>query len=307
VPLSCSIVFPLDGLSGAQAGGDDGSMSETGAAESGADAAEAASDVSGDATAEAAAETGGGDGPVEAPAETGGGDGPPITYAQEVLADAPSGYWRLGEATGATTAKDASGKGVDATYHGAVTLQVKGAIAGDADTAAGFDGSTSYADAGNVFQFAGTAACSFEAWLQPTVDTSYHGILSRSDRISAPSEGYLLFVEPAPQPLLAFERIETTTHFTVESSSVATTATWVHMVATYDGTTGLVYFDGVQQGTGPAAFALTGATSNFVIGAEAGGGDVWFLGNLDEVAVYDHVLAASRVLAHYHVGVGQPP
>jgi hypothetical protein len=33
----------------------------------------------------------------------------------------------------------------------------------------------------------------------------------------------------------------------------------------------------------------------------------FFAGSMDEVAVYDHALSASRVLAHYRVGEGEAP
>ncbi|HXF56088.1 MAG TPA: PQQ-dependent sugar dehydrogenase, partial [Actinomycetota bacterium] len=54
---------------------------------------------------------------------------PPPTgpYRDEVLSDAPLGYWRLGEASG-TTASDASGGGHDGTYLGGATLGAPGLL-----------------------------------------------------------------------------------------------------------------------------------------------------------------------------------
>ncbi len=46
-------------------------------------------------------------------------------YSDEIQADNPLGYWRLGEMTG-TTAVDASGNGIDGVYSGGVTLNVPG-------------------------------------------------------------------------------------------------------------------------------------------------------------------------------------
>jgi len=51
----------------------------------------------------------------------------------------PLGYWRLGESSG-TTATDRAGS-YSGTYNGGVTLGTTGAIGGDSDTAATFDGS----------------------------------------------------------------------------------------------------------------------------------------------------------------------
>ena len=60
-------------------------------------------------------------------------------YPAVVLSDGPLAYWRLGEASGAT-AIDATGHGLNGRYS-IVALGTGGAIAGDLDTAASFDGS----------------------------------------------------------------------------------------------------------------------------------------------------------------------
>ena len=41
-------------------------------------------------------------------------------YADEVMADGPVGYWRLGHAPGSTTADDASGNGHTGDVRGGV-------------------------------------------------------------------------------------------------------------------------------------------------------------------------------------------
>src|SRR5437588_12474771 len=61
-------------------------------------------------------------------------------FATEVLADAPAGYWRLGEAPGAVTAADTSGNGNGGTCSGGITFGEPGLHGGD--TAALFDGAT---------------------------------------------------------------------------------------------------------------------------------------------------------------------
>ena len=60
-------------------------------------------------------------------------------YAATVLADGPAAYWRLGESSG-TTATDATGHGFNSTYYNGVSLGASGAIGGDSNTAASFDG-----------------------------------------------------------------------------------------------------------------------------------------------------------------------
>ena len=66
--------------------------------------------------------------PLTITAQTPGGGGP--TYSQQVLADTPAAYWRLGEASG-TTAADSSGANRTGRYLNTPTLGQPGALAGD--------------------------------------------------------------------------------------------------------------------------------------------------------------------------------
>jgi hypothetical protein len=315
---ACGELFPLDGLTGNNAGAADGAAGD--GASSGGDGA-----GSGDALAEGASLDGPADahGPdvvgLDAPPDTTVESGPPdakpeasqeaspVSYAEEVLSDGPIGYWRLDEPAGQSGAKDSSTSHNDGAYVGGVTLGAPGAIANDADTAATFDGTSGYVEMGQAFAFAGTAACSFEAWVKPVLNASYQGILARNDESGPPTEGYLFFVEPSDTAYYDFQRVDSGNKFTIQSSTIASDGVWAHLVVTYDGAQAVEYFDGQAQSTEPTTLSLAGATSNFVLAAEGGGATEWFTGTLDEVAVYDKALPAGRVLAHYHVGTGQPP
>jgi len=60
-------------------------------------------------------------------------------YADEVMGDSPSGYWRFEEQSG-TTAVDETSNNNDATYKGGVTLGIDGAPSGAQDAAMDTDG-----------------------------------------------------------------------------------------------------------------------------------------------------------------------
>src|SRR2546430_6262374 len=70
-------------------------------------------------------------------------------YLNEVLADSPIAYYRLGELTG-TTAYDASGNVRDGTINGTVVPGIRGAIVKDRDTAMLFDGNDSGGGTGYI-------------------------------------------------------------------------------------------------------------------------------------------------------------
>lgn len=66
-----------------------------------------------------------------------GGNGGNSAYANEVLADNPLLYWRLGEASG-TVAADSSGNGRNGTYVNSPILGYRGLVQGDGDTSTYF-------------------------------------------------------------------------------------------------------------------------------------------------------------------------
>lgn len=232
-------------------------------------------------------------------------DGSAQGYLGQVLADAPLAYWRFDEQTG-TTAADSSGHGNDATYEGGITLGVPGALDGDADTAATFDGVTGFVTAGDRFAFAGQTPFSLEAWVSVQPQSTYAGLVSRNDAVGGPpSEGFLLFVAPTDGSF-GFQRLDGPNVSTAVSAAGPSASGFTHVVATFDGLELDVYANGESQGAQTAAFSIAGAMADFVVGAEAGGGTNFLAGTLDEVAVYDYALSADRVRAHYLAGRGSP-
>lgn len=245
-------------------------------------------------------------GPPDAP--SGGPDaeaGPARGYAAQVLADAPVAYWRFDEASG-KTAVDSSGHGNDATYEGGITLGAPGALAGDDDTAATFDGTSGFVTAGDLFAFSGQSAFSLEAWVSVQPQSGYVGVIARNDAVGGPpSEGFLLFIDPGAGPF-GFQRLDGPNTSTAASVASPAPSGFTYVVATFNGLELVVYVDGEPQGSQTAAFPIVGAVADFVVGAEAGGADHYFAGTLDEVAVYDHALSANDVTLHYIAGLNSP-
>jgi hypothetical protein len=104
-----------------------------------------------------------------------------------------------------------------------------------------------------------------------------------------------------------FQRLDGNSLTSITSMSTASASHYDHVVATYDGNVMTLYVNGVAEATETASFPIAGANHDFVVGAEVGGAEDFFEGELDEVAVYEHVLTANRVSAHYLAGTGQGP
>src|SRR3989475_8032811 len=97
---------------------------------------------------------------------------------QQVLGDHPSGFWRLGDPVGSTSAADASGNGLTGTVDAGVTLGQPGAVSGD--TAATFPGSGPAVGvpASAVLDLSGPV--SVEAWVRPTQASQNGGIFAKT-------------------------------------------------------------------------------------------------------------------------------
>jgi len=86
---------------------------------------------------------------------------------------------------------------------------------------------------------------------------------------------------------------------------------WTHLVVTYDGTTVLFYANGEHQWTSTGTVPSLNTGGPLCIGGDpALGGEDFFDGNLDEVAIYTNALTADQIKLHYTVGrtnIALPP
>lgn len=220
-----------------------------------------------------------------------------MTYSSDVLATTGLvSYWTLGES---------SGSAVDSK--GAVTGTVSGATQGvsgipSGGTAYRFDGTNDSVGFGDVYDFAGTAAYSIEAWIKPRV-------LAGSSRYAVAKAGggggYQAIYLDATNRVYSY-RSGTAESYAFASSAgiIATVGAWTHYVATYDGTLRL-YRNGTLLDVAQAGGTLTGNAIPFSIG-QSGGGGQWFDGDIAHVAVYSSALSGATITAHYNSGITVP-
>jgi len=86
-------------------------------------------------------------------------------------------------------------------------------------------------------------------------------------------------------------------------------ASWIHLVGTFDGSAWHLYRNGIPVATAPATGgAVAISDANWAIGSTGSGWENYFTGSVDEVALYGKALTADQVLAHYNAGVsGEQP
>lgn len=234
-----------------------------------------------------------------APGQTGS------AYADAVLSDSPAAYWRLGDSTG-TQAADLTVNALTGTYAGGVVKGVLGALPGDPDTAARFDGVNdriSMGDPASGLLDVGASDFSVEGWLRMStaVDDTWAGKKGSGSSGSwwhvgvTDDSGHLGQVRAT----IKAGSVTRSAYSTVRVDDGA----WHHVVVRFDRDTGLdFYVDGAPAGsTAGAMTSSIATTANFMVGRA--GGMTYFRGDLDEIAFYRTLLSPSRIAAHYQKGI----
>lgn len=225
------------------------------------------------------------------------------SYAAEVVGAGAVGYWRLGETTG-TIAYDSIG-GNNGEYIGGVTQGTAGALIGSTDTAGTFPGGGAKIDV--PFSAAlNTPVFSFECWamVMGGAGTYRSPITSRDD---SPQRGFIIYASNSNRWEF-WNGTGAQTGWLVVNGPAVVEGQWYHLAATYNGTTKTFYVNGQQVGQANVAYAVnTARPLRIGGGATEGGGDFFFNGDIDEVAVYNRVLTGDEVCRHYLAGQGLAP
>ncbi|HEY4099178.1 MAG TPA: LamG domain-containing protein [Baekduia sp.] len=206
-------------------------------------------------------------------------------------------------------------------YGAQVTLGLPGALPGDPDTAAGFDGATPDGVWGSSIR----VACgpvpdwgqydpfTMEAWIRPgRLDGNSRRILAREDAnggtiVAARSDGLVFsrFIKAHdvyvwdPDPSRA-----RTIHWPEQWATLTTPVTpgiWTHVVAAYDGIRMSLIVNGRLAAQKTTSIPVN--NSNLRIGANENGYLEWD-GLIDEAATYSTGLTVTQAAAHYAAGIG---
>ena len=228
----------------------------------------------------------------------------PISFATQVSADGPIGYWRLGETPGTTTAADASGQTNNGTYSKTgITLGQPGFHGGD--TAALFDGKTGrvVVPDSNSLNPPNITIEAKVRWDGP--NDLQQRILEKSS--FAELAQYGLSILPDGHVQVELRTSAATTSVNVQSVGVAAQGAETHIVATYDGQVIRIYLNGVlDPSETPAPGSISPKPPDPANPTASGVGignqidrDRPFRGLIDEVALYPTALSAARIFAHY--------
>jgi PKD repeat protein len=213
-------------------------------------------------------------------------------------------YWRLGDTGGSSTLIDSFGTS-NATVNGSPTLGVTGALSGDSDTAASFDGLDDAATAN--LSLSGTNKVTVEFWMR------WNGFANDDDLAMEYTPNFNSFaggflIDPnAPQEEgkfgVAIGNGSTRNNVFFSRPSAGT---WHHYAFVMDSSASAAeqikpYVDGkavsftkTASGTGAGNFA-----NSSLYFMSRGASSLFGAGSLDELAVYNRALDAATIAAHY--------
>ncbi len=207
-----------------------------------------------------------------------------LTYAQQVLADSPGGYWRLNDSSGTLT--DSSGNGhnlatvTGLTYGVASLMTTDTADKAISNAGAGYGSSAAYTP--------NTPPFTVEGWVKHTSSGVYQ-------RFAAVHNAWQAGISSANKWTLTAAGV-----LDYEFAATATVNVTYHAVFVFDTSQDVsLYINGAFSET-VAGTTNPNSGDKFVIGAkDANTGSENWIGIIDEVAYYPSALSAGRIAAHY--------
>ena len=236
---------------------------------------------------------------------------PSSLYARSVLeSGAVAAYWRLGDQNGSTVAQDTTTlhTGYLSNFFGS-ELQSPGAVSQDPDTSATFNG-VDYIELPYSPALQHPFGFTLEAWVKADASGGRQSVIcSRNQYFSS---GYELAGSGVTWQFRTGYATSPASEFWNDlSGGTILPGEWQHLVATYDGTTKRLYVDGREVGSQSLpVFAVEvpvriGAGRTF----QPSPAD-FFLGSIDEAAIYSRAISPSEVARHYGIakyGPNTPP
>jgi hypothetical protein len=230
------------------------------------------------------------------------------SYAAAVVADGPEAWWRLNEPVGSTIMSDAMARH-DGEYvnisGNPVTLGVPGVVSGDTDTAVSFDGSESYGSVPFSVDL-NNQDLTIEVWAKTSVlnDT---GLCPASSRFAKKGSWFYTYPSGTWSGGVSSGGTDYYVPTTLPGATILADQ-WTHLVLSYGSGTSLRYYvNGEWDNQGYVDYDRN-ASGPFIIGARGGDSgtvaDMFFKGQVDEVAVYKRALTPAQVKAHYEARFG---
>jgi hypothetical protein len=218
------------------------------------------------------------------------------SYSALVLADEPTLYWRMDEASGATTFINSVASGVNAGTKVGTTSAVGASGAVLDGSYWDLNGSTNYITSSYTPYASGTSR-TFEAWVNRDTSDTEDVIFGSSDATNSPRLAF-----PSGTGAMVFKPNGATgSGVTFTASGIGSTG-WKHIALVFEDSTNTtnLYLNGAQVASGTTADQFHATPGNFEVGRSATAPDGLFDGKIAEVAVYERALDETEIASHYN-------
>ncbi|MFC5270244.1 LamG-like jellyroll fold domain-containing protein [Adhaeribacter terreus] len=231
----------------------------------------------------------------------------PRSFTTKTQSTALVGYWEMEETNG-NTLFDASANANNATTVG---NPIK--VAGVAGQALQLNGSNQYATVPSSASLNINNAITLAAWIKPEQSGSAQVILKKG--LTGDADGYELSLTSTRKILFRYNQVSGGSDYKAQSSILHPTDgdTWMHIAATFDGTTIKVYINGVLNKTETLSSPPAIASNNLplAIGGQSTGNNL-FKGAIDEPKIYNVALTSAEIsslanISSARVAVTSPP
>jgi len=192
-----------------------------------------------------------------------------------------------------TIAKDVSGNALNGTLSNATWT-----AAGKYGVALSFNGTTSWVTVADAAVLDLTSAMTLEAWVKASAVADWRSVILKE---RAGGLCYALYASNTNSTPSAY--IRRSADIDATSASTLPVNQWVHLAATYNGTSLILYMNGAPV----ASQAVTGSMATSTAALRIGGDSVWgeyFAGLIDEVRVYNRALSQSEIQTDMATPIG---
>ncbi len=207
------------------------------------------------------------------------------------------GCWRMEEGSG-TLLADGSGKSNHASLYGSPAWS-----AGMVDTySLDLNGTSQYAAVADDPTLDLTTGLTLATWIKPEAYLTQDVIKKATN---GGLDGYELTLattkadSSSQRPFFRINQVANGDTYRINAQTMyPTDGTWMHVAATYDGTTMKLYINGVLESSMAASVPIATNDLPLTLGAQDGAtASRWFLGWMDDVRVYNRALTAEEILA----------
>ncbi len=148
----------------------------------------------------------------------------------------------------------------------------------------------------NDFDYSGTNL-TFEAWIKPTSGNSSPRAIIQKDRNANNGTGYMFYILDNQ---LGFALNNNVSNLNTVGNGTLTTNTWNHVALTYDGSTAIMYINGVLDKSTSLSFAGFVNSSEPVVIGEFTAASNYLEAEIDEIRMWNDVRTITEIQDNMH-------